>query len=113
MGDRGILRVMFDDYHGVDLYTHWSGSSMHHDLQQALAKKWRWDDAPYLTRIIFDELTKNSHGEETGFGIGPIGISGEDYTLIIVDVPRQTVELRNMWKSYTFTEFIQEKFVNE
>jgi hypothetical protein len=56
---------------GIYLYSHWGSSEILQTVKRAIAKRWRWDDYEYLTRIIFDEMMgKDSHGEETGFGIG-------------------------------------------
>jgi hypothetical protein len=69
MGDRGNIAVAMDDGGIIYLYTHWGGSGIRHDLERALARRQRWNDAPYLTRIIFDEMTTGQHGNETGFGL--------------------------------------------
>lgn len=51
---------------GVFLYTHWGGSELGRTLRDALARAGgkgraategnRWDDEPYLVRIIFSEM---------------------------------------------------------
>jgi len=67
MGDRA--QVLIKDT-GVYLYTHWESYRLQEIITKAIAKKWRWDDPEYLARIIFDEMLKDNHGEETGYGIG-------------------------------------------
>lgn len=89
MGDRGNIVVQSNNKR-VYLYGHWSGTAMPGILKKALAKRWRWDDASYLTRIIFDVLTEGCHGEETGFGIGTEPPDNE-HPLIVVDVDKQQV----------------------
>jgi hypothetical protein len=87
MGDRANVFVREqrdDDVAGVYLYTHWGGYELAQTVQDALAKKWRWDDGQYLTRIIFDEMTKDNHGEETGFGIST-GLCDNEHKIIVVD----------------------------
>ena len=65
MGDRGNIKV-----HGVYLYSHWRGSELPKILKNALIRgKGRWNDIPYLTRIIFSEMIKDEIFEETGYGI--------------------------------------------
>jgi len=110
MGDRGVIRVLDRDGSGVELYTHWTGSTMHLALQRALAKEWRWNDASYLTRIIFCELVKGYEEEEAGFGISALNKSDDSGAVIVVDVPNQTVAPQKGWKSYSFKEFIKEEF---
>ena len=99
MGDRANICVK-DEAHdnGVFLYTHWDGSVLPQTLQNALKKKERWDDTPYLTRIIFDQMTENNHGGTLGFGISSYACDG-DHRVIYVDVRAQTVSR----KKYTFT----------
>lgn len=72
MGDRGVIGVRndHDPEKVVYIYTHWGGTGLAHDLQAALAKRWRWDQRDYLTRIIYDTMASGEHGTETGFGIG-------------------------------------------
>jgi hypothetical protein len=74
----------------VWFYTHWSGTNIQDVVRNALAKKWRWDDESYLARIVFDELTKSEHGEETGFGIST-HMQDNEHDIVVVDVPRQMV----------------------
>jgi len=90
MGDRG--QVLIKDT-GVYLYTHWGASALEKVVMQAIAKKWRWNDEEYLTRIIFDEMTKGQRDQETGFGIGT-GEHGDIWKLVTVNCKDQTVTLR-------------------
>lgn len=91
MGDRGDVCVK-DGKKRVYLYTHWSACDLPQIVKDALVKKWRWDDAPYLARIIFDEMTKDSHGEETGYGISTEP-AGDGWRTVEVDVKEQTVRI--------------------
>lgn len=109
MGDRGNIKVG-----NVFLYTHWEGSELKKILRTAFKKKWRWDDEPYLTRIIFDVMTDGMHGEETGFGIST-GICDNDNPILEVDVKKQKViewadeNLTKKKKEWdTFETFIEE-----
>ena len=93
MGDRANVFVVerqgkdAKDVKGVYLYTHWAGHELAQVVQDALAKRWRWDDDSYLTRIIFDEMTKGDHGAETGYGISA-SMGDNGHQIIAVD-PRQ------------------------
>lgn len=108
MGDRANILVKEDDEDsGVWLYTHWHGTELPWILKEALAKKWRWDDAPYLTRIIFSEMTKNDVFAETGFGISTRPQDGQDRTLI-VNVRRRTVMFDG--DDWTFEKYTEAGF---
>jgi hypothetical protein len=90
MGDRGQVNVKRGGQQ-VFLYTHWSGSDLPDTLRRALARRQRWDDAPYLARIIFSEMVKGQEAEETGFGIW--AISQDTFArVLVVDVDAQTVD---------------------
>ena len=74
MGDRGVIQVNqshFDQGIGViSLYTHWGGGELPQVLARALARSSdRWNDEAYLTRIIFNEMTKGREMDSIGFGI--------------------------------------------
>ena len=103
MGDRAnILVKENDDDGGVYLYSHWTGSNLPLVLRDALKKHWRWDDCPYLTRIIFDEMTREDHGE-TGFGISSFCGDGDDRVLV-VNCEKQTVTFNN--KVWGFEKYV-------
>ena len=95
MGDRGQVFVKrFGGEDGVYLYTHWGATTLPQDVEKAIAKRWRWNDPDYLARIIFDVMTEDSHGEETGYGIG-IQEAGDIWRLITVDCKAQTIRVRD------------------
>ena len=89
MGDRA--QVLVKDT-GVYLYTHWDSHKLQETVTRAIAKKWRWDDPEYLTRIIFDEMVKGYHGEETGYGISTSKHSDINL-LITVNCEEQSVNV--------------------
>lgn len=87
MGDRAnvfVRETHKDEVQGVYLYTHWAGTELAQTVHDALAKKWRWEDSPYLTRIIFDQMTEDNHGDETGFGISA-RICDNEHQIIVID----------------------------
>lgn len=92
MGDRGNIAVQ-DGGKRVYLYGHWSGSDMPETLRTALVRgEGRWNDPPYLARIIFCELVKGSEMDETGFGISTT-IGDNEHPIIVVDCDKQMVTL--------------------
>ena len=86
------------------LCSHWEGSELPERVKSALAKKERWDDEPYLARIVFDEMT-GLHGEATGFGIDTQEM-GLEHPLIVIDCQEGEVTIGE--KSWSFQEYIEE-----
>jgi hypothetical protein len=90
---------------GVYLYTHWRGDELLGIVKKAIARKQRWNDVEYLTRIIFCEMINpikrpidvgtamvvQALTDETGFGIGNQQHGDLNVPLIIVDTENQTV----------------------
>lgn len=107
MGDRG--QVFIKDT-GVYLYTHWEARDLVKNVQEAISKKWRWEDVEYLTRIIFDVIVGKEQGNETGFGIGKEE-RGDIWRLITIDCSNQKIILRDYdkTKEFTFEEFLEVK----
>ena len=89
MGDRGNI-VIRENGQELYLYTHWSGSEVVNIARRALARRRRWDDAPYLARIVFCEMVKGDEDGEIGYGIWPTE-RDNDHDLVIIDVDCQTV----------------------
>lgn len=124
MGDRGniVVRASQSNRDDVWFYGHWSGYHLEHTVQAALAKGWRHGDTAYLARIIFDEFTKDSHGEETGFGIST-RLQDNEYPVVVVDDDKQRVfiieesalsdgripEGYEPKKSWTYSDYIKRK----
>lgn len=96
MGDRGNIVVQETEGKRVYLYTHWKGSQIGGVVAKALAKKKRWDDAPYLARIIFCELidVEGDIKGEAGYGISA-GICDNEYPILVVDVEKQVVRFED------------------
>jgi hypothetical protein len=94
MGDRANIVIRVDQWsepgerEAVFLYGHWSGYDLPETLRKALAKRWRWDDGPYLARIVFDEMTADAHGDETGYGIST-RIPDNEHDLLVLRIKHQ------------------------
>lgn len=70
MGDRASVYIREDATRGVFLYTHWGGTELPQTVQAALKRgRERWNDAPYLARIVFCEMVKGVEMDLTGYGI--------------------------------------------
>lgn len=116
MGDRANVAVIQDNGQAVFLYTHSDGHELACTVQKALSRKARWDDEPYLTRIIFDAMTAAyPRGGETGFGISTC-IGDSNHKVIVVNPQKQTVgfvpdkgpllETLEPLLTWSFTEFV-------
>lgn len=93
MGDRANVVVPnpYKEGEAVYLYSHWGGSELPDVLASALERGvGRWNDAPYLTRIIFNEMTKGNEMAETGFGIST-SLCDNGYPLLVVDTAKGVV----------------------
>lgn len=89
----------------VYLYTHWAGSELPEIVREALDSpqgRARWDDASYLTRIIFSRMIQDDVLGETGFGIWSSIGDGED-RVVLIDVKNRTVFVNEA--EYSFSDF--------
>lgn len=117
MGERGNIVVHFDEEHEVWFYTHWRGYDIQHIVQYALKRgQDRWDDPPYLARIIFSSLFCYN-GEDinyiwdnltslTGFGIYFQEVDN-NYPIVHVFIDSQNVQIDS--KIWTFNDFVLEE----
>ena len=95
MGDRGSIVLQYDSAdklrtREIYLYTHWGGSDIPVVVQTSLNKRWRWEDASYLARILFSELVKGHEDGETGYGID-VEPPDNEHDFLVVDFDRQEV----------------------
>lgn len=95
MGDRANIVVYeaqkdASPHEAVFLYTHWSGYELPEVLKAGLARATdRWDDAPYLARVLFQAMIGTDTGT-TGYGIST-RIGDNSYPLLVVDIARKVV----------------------
>lgn len=109
MGDRG--QVFIENHYGegntgVYLYTHGRATELIVYVRRALEKRVRWSDLCYLTRIIFDEMSRGSHSE-LGFGI--CGVEHGDIWRLIKIKKDKMIEVRKYEKlefEGTFEQFL-------
>lgn len=112
MGDRGNVRIRYDDGKSgfpederyVYFYSHWNGSDLPAIVQKALAREQRWDDPPYLARIIFCELIGGDVAGEGGYGIDA-RIGDNSHPVITVNTAHTRVEIDG-FGFFSFEEFV-------
>jgi hypothetical protein len=108
MGDRAMCEIKIEGG-SVFIYTHWTGHSLPEDAKRAIKRASnRWDDFPYATRIIVDQLTIQGRDMETGFGL-MLGSTAEDeYNYdkpsVVIDLINQNLEVFRDNK-HTITNF--------
>ena len=98
MGDKAMAEIKVEGG-SFYIYTHWGGASLLKDAIEAiLTARPRWNDTPYATRIIVDQLTKDGRDQETGFGLMLKPHAEDEYNndkpSVIIDLLKQ--ELRWM-----------------
>jgi hypothetical protein len=108
MGDRGNIIMNMEDGNKIYLYTHWGGHGLKDTLKSALERgRDRWNDEQYLSRIIFNEMTKGREMDLTGYGISTYECDNENERLF-VDVKNQTVTVEGK-PSVSFNDFVASK----
>ena len=91
MGMRRNIALDYGANTKVFLYTHWGAEHLEDTLRAALIRgRDRWDDPPYLARIIFSEMIQDEVLEETGYGIAPY-VMDDEFPTIEVDLENRTV----------------------
>jgi hypothetical protein len=96
----------------VYLYTHEHVDMLISAVHDTLARRTRWDDPDYLSRMIFCRMVPGDElYEEVGYGIGPAAYADVD-VLVTVDCTHQTVYVHAMsdprhGKLLSFTDFVE------
>lgn len=100
MGARANIVCKFEDGNKIYFYSHWDGEGLEEVLKEALKRgQDRWDDSPYLARIIFSQMIKDKVMSNTSYGISPYFVD-EDFPPLEVDFSEQSVN------GIAFKEFI-------
>lgn len=94
MGERSNIVIEQYDGSRVYLYGHWMGDNALQVVADVLDKGQRWSDAPYLTRIIFDRMTKDAADPYTGFGISTY-MTDNDYPVFVMNPDKRTIHLED------------------
>lgn len=91
MGDRANVKIV-EGGRELYFYVHWTGWQLPELVAIGLRRgEERWDDPPYLNRIIFGAILDGDDGT-TGYGISTYVGDGARQTLV-VDHDRQCVHL--------------------
>ena len=112
MGDRANVFVKDETEvgRGVFLYTHWDGATLPHTVKLALTRgTGRWDDAPYLTRIIFCEMVRGDLDGDTGYGISATQLDN-GRPIIVIDTENKKISFENT-HDWAFEDYV--KLTNE
>lgn len=94
----------------IYFYSHSDGLDIFHDLQRALQRNERWQDAEYLARIIFEEMTSHNRGGNKGFGISNEQHADVDHLIPVLNCETQEIEFdvpedlkqHHPWNSRTY-----------
>ena len=100
MGDRGIVKLVFENSSQICIYSHWEGSNLVSLVREAIAKKWRWDDPTYLARIIVDYVTKSGRDKEDSWGLATSENDCDGTVAIVVYLARNTVNWDGIERSF-------------
>lgn len=92
MGDRSNIAIVQNETERVYLYGHWMGNDSIQIVRDVLERYDRWNDAPYLARMLFSEMIKNELDSSTGYGISTSVVDNE-YPIIALDPERQLMWL--------------------
>lgn len=104
-------------YGRVYLYTHLTADTLVKDVYAALAMRMRWDDADYLSKMIFCRMVPmECWNNDGGFGIGT-QLYADVNLLITLDTVRQVITIQSaLDKHYkycmTFDEFVMKYLGN-
>lgn len=106
MGDRANILIKSDDEQ-ICLYSHWDGFNLPSVLQSALVRgKDRADDFQYITRIIFNEMTKGNEMGLTGYGI-TTKVYDNERDIITFDADALTITVGD--NSFSINDYIKLK----
>lgn len=95
MGDRSNIAIQDTNGNRVYLYAHWLGEDILTVVKDVLERRERWDDEPYLARMMFNAMTRGDEDDSTGFGISTY-LSDYDYPVIVVSPKEERVWLETV-----------------
>ena len=103
MGDRSNIVIQESKGNRIYLYGHWMGTDAIKIVADVLSQRERWNDEPYLTRMLFAKMTEVSpKNSSTGYGISTY-LCDTAYPLIVLEPATQTAVLEEYnWEDSTF-----------
>lgn len=103
MGDRSNIVIQESKGNRIYLYGHWMGNGAIDVVADVLLQRERWNDEPYLTRMLFAKMTEVSpKNSSTGYGISTY-LCDTAYPLIVLEPATQTAVLEEYnWEDSTF-----------
>lgn len=110
MGNRSNVVIDYGSNDKVYLYGHWLGEDSIQVVRDVLSRGQRWDDAPYLARMIFDAMIADEQGNESGYGIVPFLLDSE-HPIIYLDPNSQTLRIKDYDDNLTLSECTFEQFI--
>jgi len=106
MGDRGTVVMQKQGGSDICFYSHWGASELPQTVASALERgRGRWDDEPYLNRIVFSEMIQDNVMSETGFGIST-SISFDSWRNVYVNHDTKSVRVDDLDMEWDFERFI-------
>jgi hypothetical protein len=97
MGDRANLAIISEYDDCVVLYAHWAGEQLFDQARIAMDHVFarsRWTDAPYLRRIVFQQILDWAGLSELSWGIST-NLCDNEHPILVIDVTSQRVAFRN------------------
>ena len=104
MGDRSNIVIQEHTGNRIYLYGHWMGEDAIKIVADVLSQRERWNDAPYLARMLFNKMTEASPNDSsTGYGISTY-LCDNEYPIIVIEPATQSAVLEEYgWGDKTFT----------
>ncbi len=104
MSTPGNIQIRVSNY-PIYFYSHHEGDQLGLIVAQALLRgKTRWNDPPYLARIIFCQLVIEQEEVKSVTGFGIDTVMGEGGVKVYVDALAETVLF--LGQTYTYPEFV-------
>lgn len=97
-----------DENSPIVFYQHYDGYNICETVANALIKgEGRWHDSPYLARIVFTEMIKQTNDDTLGFGItNHSGYAAFEHTVSIQCHNEHGTKVNYKGKQYAVEDFI-------
>ena len=101
-----------NEFGSVYLYTHDLAHDLMHIINDVLSKRERWDDADYLSRMLFCRMVPcEQWNKTTGFGIGT-QMYADIRFLVVLDTVKKRLTINNWNESGTICRGVHYDFEN-